>query len=64
MIELMVRQLVITRDYEDSPYYLLFETGNMSKPLAMLTEFAAKQLLEELQTALAAKPAVRKLPKS
>lgn len=56
MERLIVYQFVVTRTYEDTPDYMVFESGKFSQPLLILSELEAKALRDNLDAALKSKP--------
>lgn len=56
MDRLIVYQFVVTRTYEDTPDYMIFESGEFSHPLLILSEIEARALRDNLDTALKSKP--------
>jgi hypothetical protein len=58
--ELLVHQIVITREYDAPPMYILFERGCLAKPVFLLTEIEAVALRGVLIAALEWKPLRKK----
>lgn len=56
MERLIVYQFVVTRTYEDTPDYMVFESGKFNRPLLILSELEATALRDNLDAALKSRP--------